>query len=384
VEKNKTKYRFLIGFLIVIVYIFAAARPIPMETVLAPRWLSSLESNYPLYFEENNTVSRINGGDMPEPAAELKSLPEGSIFEESLLPFTLGNRFGYIGGDGMFALKRDVRGNVSVAKNYWAEYGATPESIEIMDPRNEVLVKLSGPRGYPFFIDDHIFLIHEDQNSLTALDSGGNSLWTYDFSAPVTDIDAAAGLILAGSLDGTVELLTLAGKRIFFFEPGGSRYSAIYGCRISQDGSKLAIISGFDDQRFLLLEKLGDSYKVAYHEFLSDGFRRPVHIAFIADDRWVAFEGEGGLILYNIGARNSIKIPLEGNVIALDNLGTDNLLFAVTSQSGRKKQLVGISLPDDVIMKVPFSSGDVFLGRQGQRLYVGGGSTIASFDLTKR
>jgi hypothetical protein len=393
VAKNKKKYRFLIGFLIVIVYIFAAARPIPMETVLTPRWLSSLESNYPVYIEGENAVNRINGGDSPEPGEEEPTFVESrsaeskfveSGFAEPLLPFTLGNRFGYIGGDGTFALNRVVRGNVSAAKNYWAEYGAAPESIEIMDPRNEVLAKLSGPRGYPFFIDDYIFLIHEDQNSLTFLDSEGNRLWTYDFSAPITDIDAAAGLILAGTLDGTVELLTLAGKRFFFFEPGGSRYSAVYGCRISQDGSKLAIISGFDDQRFLLLEKLGDSYKVAYHEFLSDGFRRPVHISFIAEDRWVAFEGEEGLVLYNIGARNSVKIPLEGDITALDNLGTDNLLFVITSQSERKKQLVGIRLPDNIIMKAPFSSGNVFLGRQGQRLYIGGGSTIASFDLAKR
>jgi hypothetical protein len=158
----------------------------------------------------------------------------------------------------------------------------------------------------------------------------------------------------------------------------------IYGCRISRDGTRLAIISGFDDQRFLLLEKSGDSYKVIYHEFLSDGFHRRVQVAFIDEDQWVAFEREGGLVLYNIGARNSIKLSLEGTVIALDSSGVDSLLFAVTAQTGRKKQLVGIRLPDDVFMKAPFSSNGVFLSRQRNRLYVGGGSTIASFALDKK
>jgi hypothetical protein len=371
VANDKKKYRFLIGFMIVSVYFFVAARPIPVETVLTAQWLISLESGYPLYFEDGNGVS---GRNTPEPAAD----------GGQLLPFTLGDRFGYFNGNGGFALNRKVQGNVSVSENYWAEYEAIPLRVEIRDPRNEVLAEIAEPQGYPLFLDNRFFLISEEQNSLTALDSEGKPLWTYDFAAPLTDIDAAAGLILAGSLDGMVELLDLSGNRVFSSEIGGSRYSAIYGCRISRDGSRLAIISGFDDQRFLLLERLGDSYKVAYHEFLADGFRRPVYMSFIDHDRWVAFESEGCLALYNIGARNSIKLPLEGNIVALDSSGTDNLLFAVTSQSERKKQLVEIRLPQDIIMKAPFSSGNIFLGRQGEHLYVGGGSTIASFALSKR
>lgn len=368
---DKKKYHVLIGCSVVVVYFFVAVRPIPVETVLTPQWLISLESEYPLYFEDGNRTDR---GDRPE--------TQGN--EGPLLPFTLGDHFGYFNTGGGFALNRKVRGKVSISENFWAEYDTVPRSIEIRDPQNAVLAEISEPLGYPFFIDNQVFLINEEQNSLTALDNQGNRLWTYDFAAPVTDIDAAAGLILVGSLDGVVELLDLSGKRVFVFESGGSRYSAIYGCRISRDGSKLAIISGFDDQRFLLMERLGDSYKVAYHEFLSDGFRRPVHIAFIDNDRWVVFESEGSLALYNIGARNSIKLPLEGNIIALDSSGTDNLIFIITSLSERKKQLVEIRLPQDIIMKAPFSSENIFLTRQEQGLYIGGGSTIASFALNKR
>jgi hypothetical protein len=372
VADNEKKHRFLlVGFGAVFVYFFVAARPIPVETVLTPQWLVSLESGYPLYFESKTGEW---GGNTQEAAAG-----SGPLF-----PFTLGNRFGYFNGTGGVVLNRTVQGNVSISENYWAEYEAVPRSIEIKDPRNTVLAKISDPQGYPFFIDNRVFLINEEQNSLTALDNEGKPLWTYDFAAPITDIDAAAGLILTGSLDGVVELLDLSGKRIFSSEIGGSRYSAIYGCRISRDGSLLAVVSGFDDQRFMVLERLGDSYRAVYHEFLSDGFRRPVYISFIDNDRWVAFECEGGVALYNIGARNSIRIPLEGNVAALDSFGADNLLFVVTSLSERKKQLVEIQLPQDVMMKAPFSSGNIFLSRQGERLYIGGGSTIASFVLSNR
>jgi hypothetical protein len=234
------------------------------------------------------------------------------------------------------------------------------------------------------FLDKRIFLIHNEQNSLSAVDSSGKITWTYDFAAPITFMDAAAGLTLVGSLDGTVELLDGSGKRIYFFEPGGSRLSVILGCRISRDGSKIAVISGYDDQRFLLLERFGDSYNVVYHEFLSAGFRRAVFIAFIADDQWIAFEREGGLGLYNIGARNSVKLDLPGTVTAMDESGEDKLLFITTAQSGKKRQLVGIRLPYDIIMQAPFSSETTFLGRQGKQLYIGGGGTIASFKLDHR
>jgi hypothetical protein len=227
-------------------------------------------------------------------------------------------------------------------------------------------------------------LISEEQTSLRAVDGNGNIRWTYDFAAPITDIDAAASLVLVGFLDGTVELLDDTGRRVFFFEPGGSRLSVICGVRISRDASHLAIISGYDDQRFLLLEKSGNSYKVAYHEFLADGFRRAVHLAFIDNDRRVAFEWENGLGIYDINARNSTKVRLDGAITALDEAGEDNLLFVITSQTSMKKELVGIRLPGEIIMQAPFRSDQVFLGRQGKRLYLGGGGAIASFELDKR
>ncbi|MDR3131119.1 MAG: WD40 repeat domain-containing protein [Treponema sp.] len=363
--KDKKKYLYPAGFLLLIVYFFAASRPVPPETVLRPQWIVSLESGYPLFFE---------GESAPEPDED----------EGRPLPFILGNRFGYFNRDGGFDMNRTARGNAAISENYWTEYEAAPSSLEIRELLNEAPLKILEPRGYPFFMDKRIFIISEEQNSLTALDSGGNSLWTYDFAAPLTDVDAAAGLVLTGSLDGVVNLLDMSGRRVFSFEIGGSRYSAVYGCRISRDGSKLALVAGFDDQRFLLMEKIGDSYKVAYHEFFSGGFRRPVHISFIDNDRWVVFESEGLLVLYNIGARDSIKLPLEGNIIALDGSGADKLLFALTSLSPRKKQLVEIRLPGEIIMKAPFSSENAFLARRGRRLYLGGGGALASLSLSSR
>jgi hypothetical protein len=365
VAKNKYKIRLLVSFAVFIVYFFAAARPIPVESILVPRWLSSLESNYPVYLNDTS----------PAPPEVLPG--------DALIPFELGRRFGYVDGAGRFALNRTRGGYVSLSDKLWTEYAMNPDRIEVHQIENDQVLSLEA-RGYPLFLDNRIFLVGKGQSSLSLVDAGGRPRWTRDFAAPLTDIDAAAGLVLAGSLDGTVELLDGEGKRIFFFEPGGSRLPVIVGCRLSRDGSRLAILSGFDDQRFLLLEKLGDSYKVSYHEFLGDGFRRAAHIAFIDEDRRVVFEREGGLGLYEIAPRRSRFLALEGKIMALDETGEGGIFFVINAPSDTRKELVGVRLPGTIAIQAPFVSDDVFLHRQGELLYVGGGATLASFAFEGR
>jgi hypothetical protein len=356
VAKEKKKYWFLLGFLFFIVYIFIAARPVPVETILTPRWLSSLESAY--------------------------SDPGGT---GDLLPFELGNRFGYVDSQGRFAINQVKKGYVSLSEDYWTEYEARPETIEIRDPRNNALMTIANGRGYPLFLDKRIFLVGEEQNSVSGTDDAGNIRWTYDFAAPLTCVDAAAGLLLAGTLDGSAVLLDAQGQPVFPpFEPGGSRLGVILGCRISRDGSRLALVSGIDAQRFLVLERSGDSYKVVYHEFLEDGFRRNVHLAFVDQDRRIIFEREGGLGIYEINSRNSVSLPLEGDILAVDESGSEGLLFVVAAQSERRKNLTAIRFPGTVIMNAPFQSETVFLKRHDSRLYIGGGMIMASFELDKR
>jgi hypothetical protein len=234
------------------------------------------------------------------------------------------------------------------------------------------------------FLDGKIFLIGENQTSLSLADESGEILWTYDFAAPLTSIDANSDLILTGSLDGTVEILTSSGKRIYTFSPGGSRLAVILGCRISKDGSRLAIVSGYDDQRFLILERFGDSYRVVYHEFLDDGFRHAVHISFIANDRWIVFERRGGVGLYEIEPRRSIMVPLSGTVIALDETGDNGLIFVINSLGGQSKSLAAIRLPGTIVMEAAFQSENAFFSRRGSEIYVGGGMTLASFELEMR
>jgi hypothetical protein len=184
-----------------------------------------------------------------------------------------------------------------------------------------------------------------------------------------------------------VEILDRNGKRFFFFEPGGSRIAGILGCAFSRDGNRLGIVSGIDDQRFLLLERYGDpdrgEFRVIYHEFLEDGFRRPVYVSFIDNDNRVIFERQGGIGIYDLRSRESRTIPLEGTVSAVDTEGGGGIFFVITTEPGQK-ELVGIKLPGTITLRAPFHSEHAFLRRLGSRLYLGGGNVLAAFELGKR
>jgi len=370
--KGNKKWLYTLGVAAFVIYIFITPRSIPVETVLAPRWITSLESNYPVNFQEI-------------PANE----------KEMLLPFTLGNRFGYLYDDGKFAINQIRDGYVSMSKKSWAEYEALPSSIQVMDPHNNEIFAIENPKGYPLFLDNRSFIVGSEQNSIIALNEAGEELWTHDFPAPLTCVDAAGGYLLAGTLDGAVELLDSAGKMVFTpFEPGGSRLSVILGCAISQDASRLAFVSGVEKQRFLLLEhsrtdssrtaSSTDTYKVAYHEFLSDGFRRPVHIKFINNDTEIVFEREEGLGLFVIGSRTSTKMNLNGEITVLDDSGEGGFLFLITSQGQNEKRFIAIRNPGLIVNEAPFKSRNAFLARQENRIYLGGDLLMASFELEKK
>jgi len=374
-KQKKRIYTFVI-FLLFIIYFLLAARPVPRETILVPGWISQLESGASVVLNKNLHVS------------------------EQLFPFTLGSRFGYVDSAGKFAVNKIIDNNIYLGEKMWSEFTAEPSSIEINNISGEPIIKTDNVRGYPVLLDNRAFILGSDQNSLSEISADGNILWTYEFGAPLTCIDAAAGLVLTGSLDGIIEMLDSNGKRIYYFDPSGSQYNIIYGCAVSGSGARLGIICGINSQRFLLLERLGNNdneYRIVYHEFLGSGFRRPVRISFIDEDRRVVFEREGGIGCYNIKSRRSIYIPLDGKITAIDDSGDQGLLFLITSHPQQNNKLIGVKLPQDkrfsflktnaqdtVFLRAPFKSGDIYLGRTGSMLVAGGGTALISFNLEEK
>ncbi|MDR0551207.1 MAG: WD40 repeat domain-containing protein [Spirochaetaceae bacterium] len=358
---EKKNYRFIIVFAIFIIYLFFAASPVPVETVFTYRWFASLDTG----FVEKNPL-----------------LVEQPAVPSSIIPFELGGRFGYVDGEGNFIINKEKKAKVYQSHNLFVEYDGRPEKITIYNNKNESIFELEGANGYPFFLDNSIFLLGSEQSSITKLDDSGTPLWKRDFAATITCVDAANGIMVAGLLDGTAEILGRDGERLFLSESSGSRIAAVYGCAISAQGNAIAIVRGVDVQRFMYIEQFGSTWRVTYHEFLEDGLRRLVKISFVDRDKRVIFEREDGIGIYDTEKRQSYKVPLDGRIAAFDKDGGENILFLITA--AEKNHLIAIKYPGTVTIDAPFESKNVCLTRSGGTLYMGGGKILSSFQIEKK
>jgi hypothetical protein len=362
-SRVKKKYVIIIAILASLLYAFIAAVPVAEETILSSKWIKSVETSYDEQLGQT----------------------------EDLIPFELGTSFGYISYDGRFSINKTKKEYISLSNYFWSEYGEQADSIIVKNPRNDEVFSIENGHGYPFFLDSRSFIIHSEQNSVSQLeavqdDSYGavEFAWTYDFASLLSCVDAAAGLFLAGTLDGTIELLDSMGRRVYSSEPSGSRIAAVFGCALSKDGKKIALVSGLDKQRFILIEQFGATWRITFHEFLEEGLRRNVYVMFVDNDSKVAFEREGGLGLYDIKSRAIYNIPLDGEITALDSSENNGMLFLISSQDEYSKKLIGIKFPDIVMIEAPFRSENSFLTVKDNNLFIGGKTAIASFAIEKK
>ena len=378
--KRKKRIWWIVGITVMVVYFLVAARPIRKEINLTPLWVSSLNS-------DTSTVLGSSSGTRT-----------ANVSREFLL-FRLGERFGYVGIDGSFAMNRLRQGYISQSESMWAEFSAVPSSIELMNLHGELQLTIENPAGYPFLSGERIYIVGSNQQSLSAISASGSTLWQYNFRSTLTALAALDEYVLAGTLDGSIELLDSDGKAVIPpFEVGGSQFAAVYGVAISDNAARIAVISGLNDQRFILLEYSGDMYRVIHHEFLGSGFRRPVHIHFVDGGRKVAFERSGGIGIFDIASRSTIVLPLEGEIQLLDTSAGENYLFAITgeklpapphedgqgSEMVQRKKLIAIKYPGSIVLNAPFTSNAAFLSRRSAMLYLGGDSSIAAFELERR
>ncbi len=351
---KKRKNWILFGSFAFIAYIFAASTPIGSETVLKPVWLQA-------------------------PAPEEPS--EGTE-TQGLIPYYSDTSFGYFDEKGDFAFFKRRGERTFLSEDFWTDAGRITDKLDLYGSDGKLRFSVSHS-GYPYFADGKVFVVGPEQNSLAVLDEEGKELWRRDFPATLTCADAARGFTLVGMLDGTIELLDSEGRRAFVFEPGGSRLPVIAAARLSSDGSKIALISGIDPQRFVLLARSGQTYKVAHHEYLDRGFRRPVQLAFVGKDAFVAFEREKGLAVHDVSAKKTVVLDIGGRMIAFEDERSGDRFFLI-AEANERRMLVGIKTPDDAFLRAPYRNQESYIARRGDRLYVGGGNSVAALEIETR
>ena len=330
-----------------LIYLIVAAKPISPEFTLKTLWTLNLDNAIP------RTV-------------------QAETIKEDPIPFVLGNRYGYISPDGAFLDTRSLQQNqlISITPKLVSVINPIPDTVTIESWASRTAILIKDATGYPFLVQDRIFLIGKDQDSIASITASGTVRWNYGVSSPITALDCNLDKILIGTLDGTVYLLSSEGELLYTFQPGGSRLSIILGAALASDGDNIALISGIDKQRFILLSKSGQTYKVVHHQFLNTDYRRQVIIKFAQNNQYVLFEGKSNLSVFDGLKKRLYEIPIDKPIQAIETLENNNNVF-VMAGTENQRQLIALSLPNKKMLSSSFVSPESFIYGRSDQLIVG-------------
>ena len=221
------------------------------------------------------------------------------------------------------------------------------DGLELLEPTGRLISRLPGS-GYPIARDGNLYLYADDSGALSKIDTtDGARIWERNYVSRLTSIDARAGRTLVGLLNGRVELIDNFGKVLLKYEPGGSRIKAIYGAAISNDASKIALISGLESQRFLVLEERRSGFRPIHHHDTNSEYRRSISMGFIQDDSHVLYEGGEGIEVFDMNSTELGAKGIPGNILRwIDNLVPETLTLLEENEGGvRIKMLTQNLLP---------------------------------------
>jgi len=219
--------------------------------------------------------------------------------------------------------------------------------LELLTPTGRTISRFEGSL-YPIARDGNLYLYADDSGTLSKIDpANGARIWERNYISQLTSIDARTDRTLVGLLDGRVELIDDLGKLLFSYRPGGSRIEAIYGAVISSDASKIALISGLEPQRFLILEERRNSFRPIHHHNTNLDYRRPISMEFIRNDRQVLYAGIERIEIFDIASNKLSEGGIPANVLSwIDSLAPETLtLLEAYGEGARIKMLTQNNMP---------------------------------------
>ncbi|MBN2616792.1 MAG: hypothetical protein JXR64_00625 [Spirochaetales bacterium] len=229
------------------------------------------------------------------------------------IPFIYKNKAGFFSIEMDEAWVMKINDGVVLLNNGFINYSRSSGQLDFINFNGELEYSIIN-NGYPFSIEDRLFIISRDRKSLSEY-VNGDQIWTRTFNYIITDIDANKQSVILGFMNGYFEVLTRSGDSFYVYEPGGSRLSIIYGCNISDDGKYLAIISGLSPQRFSLYELKNYEYKPVFAMNLEKEFRKTVKMKIPSDNKIVLIEGDEGFYVVDFDSKSSKFIKSDYKLI---------------------------------------------------------------------
>lgn len=336
--------------IISIIYIILAAKPLGKEYSFTPVWNMS-------------TANPV-----------LKQTSKAQKY------FHLGQTLGYFDDDGNISLYQTFPSKVSISDFYFATYTSEAKNTEFFkaDGSKAGVIEAS---GFPYFVDDLIYVFLPGGCSFSKCSETGKILWTFEGTFPITAFAAKKNFTAVGLSNGSIKVLNNEnGSTEIDFAPGGSDYPVVLGLDISEDGQYIASISGHNQQRFVLSHREENQQKIIYHRFFDHDspYRTLVH--FSKDGKRIFYNYYKGLGIYNLETKSENSLELKDKLISIDE--TDDLTILL----GKEKNTYTLSLIDNTDTLeggFSFTADSAFVHTSGNNIYLGKDTSISKLAISR-
>ena len=349
-KKGVAFYVFL-GIAFSIVYIILAAQPIGREHQFIPQWKLELNAQ----------------------------MQKADASGEKPLYFKLGQTMGYFTESGTLLSVETFPFKAAISERYYAPYNTYGSSIDFFKPDGEKAGTIN-ESGFPLFDEDRIFVFLAGGASFVECNSDGKRMWEYNGTVPITAFDSSPSGCVAGFADGTVRQFSADGTMIQKFSPGGSDYQVILGAALSSDGSMIALISGQNRQRFVLMKKYDAQTKIVFHEYIAQSSPLQRLVQFSKDGSVVWYNYKDTLGIVDTKGGKASHLAIRGQAISLQESG--DLVFVLTKDDVKYTVYI-IEKFDTMNGSFSFDAETAFIRTDGDNLFVGKDSSVSRIRIAK-
>lgn len=293
--------------------------------------------------------------------------------------FRSADSFGYADLQGNLYYVGRTLHNLSLSDTGFINYGSVPDHVVFMNPRGEFEFSIKS-YGYPLLESSGqvLYSINTDRSGLKRIDSEGEILWSKSFATLITTISLVGEHCILGLMDGRALLLDEEGGVLYQHTPDASKIPVLLGAAVSQDRNQIALISGIDPQRLIVVERRAEEFVPAFTQLLDSDFRREVQLRFAAEARFLFYEVENGLGVLDVRKKSSGRFPASGVLQSMDSSAQFSAAaFRLTEGS----RLVIFRPLDSVLLSREVAVRRVYVKVIGRSLILGLNEVLLRADL---
>jgi hypothetical protein len=161
-------------------------------------------------------------------------------------------------------------------------------------------------------------------------------------------------------------------------------YHVTYGCALSDNKEKIAVMSGLNPQGITLLEYRENSFVPVRTWESGTDFRRRVRIDFPWGDDIIAYETDIGVAFHSVDGKDAEDLQLAGSLISMKTNKESGLLGVVSKLAGSSEGFMSyVTREGKPLLSFILPSYKVFLEDEGNQVFLGLGDSMISFLITK-